>query len=317
MSLLSETAPPPRNPRLQYCIEEYTYDQFTSDREKYDSALASANNLDLSLLPKKMATNLQKSFDAAGGAIEALAAVKNAEQAVIDNEDRYRPFHTQVRRIQSEIRKLEISAEELQVRSNRLFGENIEARRSVLEERIAGLEEEISAMEKTVPSEWEAEYARHTELQNAEANARKEYRQLAGTTALRNMGSAIPDMKTLMATNEPADLLDPLKALSSQFGEIPGASKIKSAVSKARSTLRKKNPDMDKAMDSINDAIAEYDQEMAWRSSAEKELSAGLAAYENEMAKTIGIRQQDRLTRDQALAVAACSSHHRDISLSF
>jgi DNA-binding transcriptional MerR regulator len=332
MSLLSETAPPPRNPRLQYCIEEYTYNQFTENRASYDSALAQVSNLDLSLLPKKMAKDLQKSFDSAGGAIAALSAVKTAEQAVKDNEDRYRPYHTKVRRIQSNMRKLDVEVKELRVATNRLDGENIESRRQVLEQSIAALEAQMSTLEQSIPSEWEDEYARHGDLQKIELSARNDYRRmategyesskeisviLAATTDLRNLGSAIPDMKTLMSTNEPADLLDPLKVLASQFGDIPGASKIKSAVSKARSILKKKNPDTEKAMESIDKAIAEYDKELEWRSTAETELLAGLQAYESEMAKTIGIRQQDRLSRDQSLAVASCNSHHRDISLSF
>jgi tripartite ATP-independent transporter DctM subunit len=332
MSLLSETAPPPRNPRLQYCIEEYTYDQFTENRVQYDSTLAKMSNLDLSSLPSKLRKNLEKSFESAGGAIAALDAVKTAEQAVIANEDRYRPFHTQVRRIQSDIRKLSVRVEELTVTSERLQGENIESRRAAMEERIAVMESEAAALEASIPSEWEAEYARHSELQKVEATARKEYRSMAGngyeaskevseilaaTSDLRDLGSSIPDMKTLMETNEPADLIDPLKDLASQFGDIAGASKIKSAISKARSTLKKKKPDADKAMASIDKAIKEYNKELEWRSVAEVAVLADLQSYEEEMAKTIGIRQQDSLTRDQALAVASCNSHHRDISLNF
>jgi len=332
MSLLSETAPPPRNPRLQYCIEEYTYDQFTDNRNAYDSALTSVSALDLSVLPDKMAGELEDSFEAAGGAIAALSAVKAAEQAVIDNQDRYRPFHTQVRRIQADVRKLEERAETLRVRMSRVSGDDVETRKEALSNRIAGLEEEMAALEQTIPAEWDAEYERHAELQKIEQAARRDYQGIASdgyeaprevaailgaTAALRELGSAIPDMKTLMATNEPADLVDPLKALADQFGDIEGASKIKSAVAKARSILRKKNPDTDAAMESIDTAMEEYDNEMQWRSEAETAIYAELRAYESEMAKTIGIREQDRLSREQALAVASCSSHHRDVSLNF
>ena len=332
MSLLSETAPPPRNPRLQYCIEEYTYDQFTDNRNAYDSALTSVSALDLSVLPDKMAGELEDSFEAAGGAIAALSAVKAAEQAVIDNQDRYRPFHTQVRRIQADVRKLEERAETLRVRMSRVSGDDVETRKEALSNRIAGLEEEMAALEQTIPAEWDAEYERHAELQKIEQAARRDYQGIASdgyeaprevaailgaTAALRELGSAIPDMKTLMATNEPADLVDPLKALADQFGDIEGASKIKSAVAKARSILRKKNPDTDAAMESIDTAMEEYDNEMQWRSEAETAIYPQLRAYESEMAKTIGIREQDRLSREQALAVASCSSHHRDVSLNF
>lgn len=332
MSLLSETAPPPRNPKLQYCIEEYTYEQFTDNRDRYDAALARAQGLDLSVLPKKMASDLEKSFAAAGKAIDAIAAIKTAEQVLIDNQDRYRPVHATVRRIQSDIRDLNERAEELRVRLSRVNGENVEARKTALADRIANLEAQMDSLRTTIPAEWETEHKRYVEFQKIELKARNDYRRIAdqgyeasrevveilgATAALRAMGSAIPDMKTLMATNEPADLLEPLKALSDEFGNIAGASDIKSAVSKARSALRKKTPDVEGAQKAIDDAIEAYEQEMQWRDVAEPLLYADLKAYEQEMSNTIGIRQQDRLSREQALAVASCSSHHRDLSLNF
>ena len=70
-------------------------------------------------------------------------------------------------------------------------------------------------------------------------------------------------------------------------------------------------------MEAIDNAIAEYESEMQWRTEAEPVLLSSLTDYEATIKQSIGIRQQERLTRDQALSVAACSSHHRDISLSF
>jgi hypothetical protein len=197
---------------------------------------------------------------------------------------------------------------------------------------LENLEASKDVLTASIPSEWEAANARHVALQKTESTARINYRKAAdqgytnaqtlvatlqATTSLRELGAALPDMKTLMATNEPADLLEPLKELSAQFGNIEGASKIKSAVSKARSALRKKKPNPEAAMKSIDKAMAEYEKEMQWRDTAESAISDDLAAYEELMRNSIGVRQQDKLNREQALFVASCSSHHRDISLNF
>lgn len=332
MSLLSETAPPPRNPRLQYCIEEYTFEQFSNNHGLFDTALSNAQALDLSALPEKMAEELEDSFASADEAIALLASAKAAEQAVIDNQDRYRPIHTEVRRIQADIRKVDERIAILDTRLDRTRGDDAEARKASINERIEALQTEIQALEATIPAAWEAENERHIELQKVEAQARNGYRRaadggyeasreivevLGSTATLRELGSAIADMKTLMATNEPADLVDPLEALADQFGDIAGAGKIKSAISKARSALRKSTPKPEDAMESIDKAIEEYASEMQWREAAEPALYDDLSAYENVMKDTIGIRQQDRLSRDQALSVASCSSHHRDLSLNF
>ena len=332
MSLLSETAPPPRNPRLQYCIEEYTYDQFLENRGEFDNALSTARTLDLSTLPEDLADDLTDSFESADTAIALLADVKAAEQAVIDNQERYRPVHTVVRRIQADVRKIQERIDDLEIRIERVRGDNVEERKATIQSRIDGLTADINALEQTIPGEWEVENQRHTDLQKIEAQARTAYRRAAdkgyeaarevsavlrGTVPLRELGSAIPDMKTLMATNEPADMVDPLAALADQFGEIEGAGDIRSAISKARSAMRKKTPDIEAANEAMDTAMEEYESELAWREPAQSALYSSLNDYELVMKETIGIRQQDRLSREQALSVAACSSHHRDLSLNF
>lgn len=332
MSLLSETAPPPRNPRLQYCIEEYSQGYFARNQDEFDSALTTMTTLDLSTLPDGLSDDLQKSFESVAQSPALIRAIQATEQAVKDNENRYRPIHTQVRDIESNIRDLEARSKALGVTLSRVSGENVEARKSALDERIASLEEQIQSLRDTIPEEWEEENSRHVDLQKAEIKARLDYRRaadqgyepareimdiLAATTSLKAMGSAIPDMKTMMANNEPADLLDPLAELADEFGEIAGANDIKSAISKARSALKRKTPRTEDAMESIDKAIQEYDAELQWRSEAEPALLSALTSYEATIKQSIGIRQQDRLTRDQALSVAQCSSHHRDISLNF
>ena len=332
MSLLSETAPPPRNPRLQYCIEEYTFARFTENRSRFDNTLATARGLDLSLLPEDIAEELAESFDAADTAIGFLAAAKEAEQAIIDNQDSYRPVHTEVRRIQADIRKIEEDLDALDTLRERVRGENVDARKAAITERIEALEEQVSALEQTIPSQWEAENERHTELQKAEIQARNDYRRaaddgyeaareaveiLSSTSMLRELNSALPDMQEQMSNSAPADVVDPLEALADQFGEIAGAGDIKSAISKARSAMRKSTPDPEAAMEAMDTALEEYATQMQWREPAEAALLEDLSDYESVMKDTIGIRQQDRLSREQALSVASCSSHHRDLSLNF
>ena len=66
----------------------------------------------------------------------------------------------------------------------------------------------------------------------------------------------------------------------------------------------------------LDDAIAEFEAQAAWRAGAAT-LIPGLEAYLTGTADTIGARQQPRLSREQALHLAACTAAHRDISLNF
>ena len=75
--------------------------------------------------------------------------------------------------------------------------------------------------------------------------------------------------------------------------------------------------DRDKATEEWANAVAAFEEQVAWRNAAKGEIEAGLATYLDAIADTIGARQQEKLTRDQALYIAACNADHRDISLNF
>ena len=67
----------------------------------------------------------------------------------------------------------------------------------------------------------------------------------------------------------------------------------------------------------LDEAIAAYQADLAWRQRAAAELRGGLETYEAAIRETIGLRKQPRLPGDQAVAIASCNSGHRDISLNF
>jgi len=332
VSLLSETAPPPRNPKLQYCIEEYTHEQFTGDTSTLLSAIDRAQGLDYSGLPKKLAGDMEKSFEDAKKTIELLASAKAAEADIEAAKAQYRPLHSIVRGIEADIRDLQEVIDETDTRLRRSSGDDNADLREQLQMRIERLQEQQQALTDSTPEAWADANKNFVELTKAEATARQQYRRSAdkGYSAVADLQAVLADSAQLLELKgklesmrqeiidaEPATMLDPIKALSSEFGRIGGASDIKSAVSKARSALRGKNPDKEKALASMDTALAAYAEQVAWRESASTTLAPALEEYEATLAQTIGIRQQDRLTRDQALFVAGCSAEHRDISLSF
>ncbi len=332
MSLLSETAPPPRNPQLQQCIEEYTVEYFAKSGASYQSAVAKAQALDLSSLPKKQGKTLAESIENAAGAEAMLQEVVDAAAAVKANEPAYRVLHTQVRAIEARIREVDAVLKTLSTERSRLNSEGTEARVQEIDKNMAELEARKAELTAEIPDEWDAANKKHVDLQTIEKKARLAYRKAAdqgysdvvtlsetlqATDKLLALEEALPAMRARIETEEPMSLLEPIKALSAEFNDIEGASKIKSAVSKARSSLRKKKPNQEAALESMDKAIALLAEEKEWRVKAQAELGDQLSEYEQSIAGSIGIRQQDRLTRDQALYVAGCNAHHRDLSLNF
>ena len=331
-SLLSDTAPPPRNPRLQDCLEEYLHEEYTQNGARLQAAIASARALDLGMLPRDLARGLQRGFDQAASAPSLLAAAFDAQAKVDAAAPGFRPLHSRVRDIQKEILDQQERIEVLRTRANRIFGEDAQARKAEVEAEIEVVREELKAIEATIPAEWAQARKDFNALQAAERKARNDYRRavdqsyesvtevvkmLEGSTALGELRQRLQAMIDRVATEEPAALVDPLQDLARDVGAMGGASAIRSAVAAARSALRARTPDREKALTELRKAIAEFDEQAGWRERAIRDLLPGLRAYEASIRDTIGIRQQPRMSREQALSVAACESHHKDISLGF
>lgn len=332
VSFLSETSPPPRNPKLQYCIEEYTAVEFEELGGEFTDAILRAKQLDYSMLPKKLAKSITDSFESAENSVELLNGALQNEQSVLQNANVYRPIHTVVREIEQVIRNKREAIEVLETQSGRLYGDENQEARDTIAARIETLDADIEQLNSSIPSAWEPANKKYLELQSAETKARNEYRRAADSgyaeivkltdilnanADLKDLESSLPEIKQQILDGEPADLLEPLKVLSKTFGDIEGASDIKTALSKARTALKSKKPSKDKATASIDKAIDDFSEQMIWRSEAEKVLGQEIRAYEKQLSGTLGIRQQDKLTREQALYIARCNAAHRDISLNF
>ena len=336
MSLLSETAPPPRNPKLQYCIDEYSGSDIIASRQQLLATIDSARSLDFSMLPSKTQKSLMASFDDAQSSISLVDEIKTTSDAVVSATEAYRPMHSEVRRIERDIREQQAVIDGLETSLRRVANsgtaETLEARTADLERRIETAKATQESLQASIPESWQTQNDTFSQLTKDEATARNNFRKtgnasyeavtelnaaLAGTASLQALGGELEAMKADIEANEPEDMLEPLKQLSDKFGDIEGASKIKSAVSKARSALKSKKQDKEKAQKSIDTALEEYNEELEWRVAASASLGDDLENYQQSIESTLGIRQQDRLTREQALYVARCNAEHRDISLNF
>jgi len=333
VSMTSPTAPPPRNPKLQYCIEEYVNDKFSSNSAVISQAVETARSLDTSYLPKKLSAAIEKSFDHADNAAPLLDEAFRAETKVNENAVAYRPIHRKVRRIENNIRELDEEIKKLVVVNNRLDPNEDASQKSKLEAQISALNREQEELSSQIPTGWVQLHKDFSVLTKAELTARKKYRRtvdsayspvtdlielIEATGDFNKLENELTGLRNQIANGaSPEDMIDPLKSLAKQFGSIKGASKIKSQISKARRVLSKKAPKIDKAIAHLDKAKVIYSEQRLWRERSMSELLPDIKVYEQAIRGTIGLRLQKRLAKTEALYVAACTSGHRDISLHF
>ena len=338
VSFLSETAPPPRNPKLQVCLEEYTADRLVSAEPALPALLDNARSLDISGLPEDLRDGFLENFDTAKDAIAMLAEARRAAEEVQQNSAAYRPLHDEVRAIQANARAIEEKIKVLKTTSSRIRGEDREARRAPIQARIAELGTQHEAVMKQIPASWLETNKKFVSLTKAEDTARLQYRRMADSSyqSIGEVGKALASTDKLLEMRDKlgelrqrieAGTLDfvaaELGVLAEEADKLPRVDSVSYDIGKAKDAVigddsqEPKVPDTELAVTQIDTALQVINAEITWHQSLDPDITAAVVALETSMRDTLGIRTQTRMTREQALFVASCSSHHEDVSLNF
>ena len=151
--LTSENAPPPRNPRLQTCLEEHLFTRYRDEREAFEAAGGRIAALDLSVLPPELAEGVAAAAEFTRGISSRVDGMLAAEAEFDAASDGYRGIHAEVRRIERDLRRLNRAREKAADRLRRAGDGDAHDR---IQARIAGMDSEIAELAAGIPAGWEA-----------------------------------------------------------------------------------------------------------------------------------------------------------------
>ncbi len=334
IQLTSDTAPPPANPRLQACLQEYLFPVYDARRSELTAAISTARGIDLSALPENHRKSLMESFDAAEATFERVAKVRAATAAREAYIPTYKPLHSEARaiRIDLEAHERDIKRVQKDLDDFRFVTDPDPEDIDKLTRRLERLTKERDELLQTKPTGWTEVLKTYRELEKTERTAERLYRRtvdeayepLPNIQAIISAGADLAavedDIRGLetVISNDPYDqAMETIDKVEDLVGEVEGASKVRSAVSRARRALRGDSPDREKGLAQLANALELLRTEVTWRTQAAVSVLPGLQQYDAAIGDTIGARLQDRLTESQAEQIATCRSKHRDISLSF
>ncbi len=333
-SLTAETAPPPINPKLQFCLEEQIFAHYDNEADQLRDQINQWRGSDVSFLPEKLQKSLRESTDRALGTFDLVAKAQNAEAALADYTPEYRPLHEHVRELQAEARESALSIEKLERQLNRLSQRKTPSAAEFQRIKTA-IEETKNAkakIESEIPENWEEKRKGYVTLAKAHKIALRKYRGnvdssyqtieelqkiIGGVDQLATLEPQLTALEAVVVSESAKEAMARIKLEESTLGAIPGNSAIKSKFSKARRALKGKKPKPEKALQLLKEGMALYAAEIKWRRRAVSDLAPALAVYHNAIKGSIGIRLQKRLPTDLAKEIASCRSIHRDISLQF
>jgi len=334
VSLLSETAPPPANPRLQNCIQEYVWGEFQTRGDDIKAAIAQAQQWDLATLPPALQKDVAESVTLAMGSFDALKTARDATDAKNEAAVVYKPLLEQVRIIQKDIadHKAELDEDKQTLGRLKRNGDDPE-REERLAARIEILEAEMKELTASIPSDWAETRKVFSKYLSEEKRAYGVYRRtvdgayepikvllstLKGSDDLAAARQDVADLEDVIRNASKEELEARFKEVESEVGAVAGAGDIRNALSDARRAIASSNtPDKEAALSSLSKALTLMDSEIAWRTKASAALQSDVESYERSIHDTIGVRELDRLPRHIALYVTGCSAGHTDISLYF
>ena len=329
--LTSHVAPPPMNPKLQNCLQEYKFDIYNNEEQKIIAAITGFQQLVPSDLPGDKLDIFEEHFENALGTFALVKKLQKTEKEYNLFAEDYRDFHFSVRKKEKKIRKIDKRIKNLEAEIRNLDKDNMSAKNKI-ELKIEDYKLEIEEITKQIPENWLSKNKEFEIILKAKNTRTKRYRKNVDE-AYDNLDQIVmfikdheklnelsPDVNNLRKNIGNEDYKNSISIIDNLFeklGEISGTEEFANRLDDLYSFLDSEEIEVNKISDASSEVYMLFEKEVNWRKDAEKNLMPELEKYNSVIKNNIGLRLQSRLTKDQAIFVAKCNSIHRDISLNF
>ena len=329
--LTSNVAPPPMNPKLQYCLQEYKFAIYNNEEQTITNAIKNMQKLTPANLPVDKLDIFEEHFDNALGTFAIVKKLQKTEQEYELFAKDYKDLHFDVRKIQKKVRKIDQKIKKLKSEIRNLDEDNLSAKNK-LELKIENYELEIKELQDKVPESWKAKNGEFEILHKAKNTRTKRYRKnvdeayetldqivmfINDNEKLKELSSEIKELKYNIDNKNYENSISVIDNLFEKLGEISGTEEFANKLDDLISVIDNDEVDEQKLTEVSSETFNLFNLEVSWRDDANKNLMPELIKYNDVIKHNIGLRLQNRLTKEQAKFVARCNSVHRDISLNF
>ena len=329
--LTSHVAPPPMNPKLQYCLQEYKFAIYNNEEQKIKNAILDFQSLVPTDLPLDKQDILEEHFENALLTFSLVKKLQKTEKEYDLFAEDYRDLHFTVRKKQKKIRKIDNKIEKLKSEIRRLEKDKVDEKNKI-ELKIEDYQLEIDEIKKQIPENWTPQNKEFEIIQKAKNTQTKRYKKnvdqaydnldqivmfINDHDKLNDLSSEINNLKRNIDNADYENSISIIDSLFEKLGEISGSEEIANKLDDLYSLVDSEEKDLSKISDASYEVNMLFKKEVSWRKDASKNLMPEIAKYNSIIKNNIGLRLQSKLTKEQAKFVARCNSIHRDISLNF
>ena len=329
--LTSHVAPPPMNPKLQDCLQEYKFAIYSEKEQEIRAAITDFEKSIPSNLPVDKLDIFEEHVEYALDTFTLVKKLQKTEKEYNLFAQDYRDLHFSVRKKEKKIRKIEERIEKLKAEIRNLDDDKIEEKNKI-DLKIENYELEIEEIIKDIPENWTARNKEFQIIHKAKNTQTKRYRKnvdeaydllmqislfIEDAEKLENVKSEFNRIKINIENEGYSDALSEIDNIFEKISEISGVEEIANKLDDLYSALDAEELNKEEINNISNDTFDLVDQELIWRKAAAIDLLPKLKKYNQIIKNNIGLRLQSKLTKEQAKFVAACNADHKDISLNF
>ena len=329
--LTSNVAPPPMNPKLQYCLQEYKFAKYTNNADEIKSSIDDFDSIILANLPADKLSYFQRHVDNSNYTFELVDDVKSAEAIYNDYAVDYRDLHFKTRKKQKKIFKLNKKIDKFKAEIRNLDDDEV-SEKNKIEQRIEDIKLEIDEIANTISKDWKSKNDEFNKINKAKNLAVKKYRKTANNAnkdlmlkklfildakKFEELNEDIQILKSKIDNRGYLDAIDHIDNMFDKVGEISGSDEFADKLDYLITIMDEDEKDPEQIQKIASDTYAHFDQEVSWRNEFDKKYMDRINNHLTVLSETIGLRLQQKLTKEQAIYVSKCNSVHRDISLNF
>lgn len=332
LSLLGNSAPPPVNPKLQSCMEDYVHNRLKIISPQINSLSENIRNLDSSFMSKKTQNKLTKSLQNINNASLLLPAVYETNEKVNLLAVTYKPIRDDVRFVELKIDKAKNEIKELKSLLQTLDKNTDSKKYEKVSSKIKEEEVLIKNLISEKPSNWNETYKKFNTVLKEEASLKMKYRRSAdkGYEDLRDFVLDIEDvaklqllknqfvsLSNLNVETQTEEALPLVQEIQEELKSINGTYNITESLSKLKKELERKTQKIDRIENNLKKTLSAFDLETSWREKAKETHLASLSSLEVLIRGNIGLRRQPQIPEEQAKEILYCQTFHKDLSLYF
>jgi succinate dehydrogenase hydrophobic anchor subunit len=278
VSYLSENSPPPRNPKLQLCIEEYVTVNYLDQTNKIEREINNLKSINFSKLNSQYNKIITTSIIDVEKAISSLKDANEINIVISKEKEKYFTYK---------------------------------------DSKLKNWEKISSDFKFLVKSEQKKrlEYRRLTDTSFTKLNTLNYL--FKNVEIYEGLNDEFIQILKNINSLENKTMSNKIKEFSKKINQIPYNEKIVKNLRKASRELNKKNIDLNLVRTLIEKEYKEYNDKLVSLKKVDINVIQKLNNYLKFVSNNVALRQQSKLPRNVALYLAKCNSEHRDLSIYF